>query len=123
MADDRKPIANITPFGLRMQPDLKARVELSARENNRSLNAEIVYRLEESLARDVWLNGLSQLEPTDTTEKLTSSLAIQFTPPDGVAERDFAIWLQDILQQSNEIVLKAIINEVKNNGGDFKKLR
>lgn len=49
MADDdeRKPMANIPPFGLRMQPDLKARVEASARQNNRSLNAEIVACLEE----------------------------------------------------------------------------
>ncbi|MDP2779849.1 Arc family DNA-binding protein [Devosia sp.] len=46
MADDeRKLTANITPFGLRMQPDLKAQVEASARKNSRSMNSEIVYRL------------------------------------------------------------------------------
>lgn len=44
----RKPVANIAPFGLRMQPPLKAKVEEAARENARSLNAEIVARLEES---------------------------------------------------------------------------
>jgi uncharacterized coiled-coil protein SlyX len=48
MADERKPMANIPPFGLRMQPDLKARVEQAAAENNRSLNSEIVDRLERS---------------------------------------------------------------------------
>lgn len=47
--DERRPMANITPFGLRMQPDLKARIEEAARANNRSLNAEIVDRLEASL--------------------------------------------------------------------------
>jgi hypothetical protein len=46
---DRTPMANIPPFGLRMQPDLKARVEEAARANTRSLNAEIVARLEASL--------------------------------------------------------------------------
>lgn len=49
MADDeRKLTANITPFGLRMQPELKSRVEAAARDNNRSMNAEIVERLETS---------------------------------------------------------------------------
>lgn len=52
MTDDRKPMANIPPFGLRMQPDLKARIEDAARANNRSLNAEIIARLESTLERD-----------------------------------------------------------------------
>lgn len=41
-------IANIPPFGLRMQQGLKARVEAAAKENGRSLNSEIVARLEKS---------------------------------------------------------------------------
>lgn len=44
--EKKKPMANITPFGLRMQPDLKARIEEGARLTGRSLNAEIVHRLE-----------------------------------------------------------------------------
>lgn len=52
MADERKPMANIAPFGLRMQPDLKVRVETAAKANNRSLNAEIVERLERSFDTD-----------------------------------------------------------------------
>lgn len=43
-------IGNVAPFGLRMLPDLKARVEESAAQNGRSLNAEIVARLEEALS-------------------------------------------------------------------------
>lgn len=50
MADDRKPMANITPFGLRMQPGLKAKIEDAAQANNRSMNAEIIARLEASLS-------------------------------------------------------------------------
>ncbi len=46
MDDERQPVASITPFGLRMQPTLKARIEADARANNRSLNAEIVARLQ-----------------------------------------------------------------------------
>ncbi|ARC37878.1 Arc family DNA-binding protein [Paracoccus yeei] len=35
------------PYGLRMPPDLKARVKAAAEANNRSMNAEIVATLEE----------------------------------------------------------------------------
>ena len=41
---------NINPFGLRLQPELKARLEEAANENKRSLNAEITARLEESFS-------------------------------------------------------------------------
>lgn len=44
----RPQTANIAPFGLRLQPELKERVELSAKENGRSMNAEITARLEKS---------------------------------------------------------------------------
>ncbi|PZU65247.1 Arc family DNA-binding protein [Sphingobium sp.] len=38
----------IPPFGLRLPPDLKSRVQKSADEANRSMNAEIIARLEAS---------------------------------------------------------------------------
>jgi hypothetical protein len=44
----RQSTTNIPPYGLRMQPDLKARLEQEASAAGRSLNAEIVARLEES---------------------------------------------------------------------------
>jgi hypothetical protein len=50
--ESRKPTAHIPPFGLRLQPDLKIRLEDLARQNGRSLNAEIAERLAESLDRD-----------------------------------------------------------------------
>lgn len=58
---DRELVADIKPFGLRMQPDLKARIAEAARENNRSMNSEIVARLEGGIDRDaegafkIWL--------------------------------------------------------------------
>lgn len=71
MADDeRKPMANITPFGLRMQPDLKARVEEASRANNRSLNAEIVDRLEGSFVQP----SEALLEATLVAELLRQNL-------------------------------------------------
>lgn len=45
-----KPVAAIAPFGLRMQPALKSALEDAAKNNARSLNAEIVARLEASFS-------------------------------------------------------------------------
>lgn len=45
-------VANITPFGLRLQPSLKRRVEEAAKANGRSLNSEIAARLEASFGGD-----------------------------------------------------------------------
>lgn len=39
---------DINPFGLRMSAELRALVEESARANGRSINAEVVLRLEQS---------------------------------------------------------------------------
>jgi Arc-like DNA binding domain len=65
--DPETKIASIPPFGLRMQSGLKRRLEEAAKANGRSLNSEIVARLEQSLAspdlekrlallEDIWAN-------------------------------------------------------------------
>ncbi|CAN7309464.1 Arc family DNA-binding protein [Cupriavidus necator] len=41
----RPPTAHIAPFGLRLQNDLRAKLEAAATESGRSLNAEITERL------------------------------------------------------------------------------
>lgn len=41
---------DIAPFGVRMPPDLKSRVEAAATNGGRSINAEIVTRLEQSFS-------------------------------------------------------------------------
>lgn len=41
-------IGNVAPFGLRMLPELKQRVEEAASASGRSINAEIVARLEQT---------------------------------------------------------------------------
>jgi predicted DNA-binding protein len=47
MADDSKYPTRIAPYGLRMPPDLKARVQASADEAGRTLHAELIHTLEE----------------------------------------------------------------------------
>ena len=39
------PTGSIAPFGLRMLPELREKVEAAARDSGRSMNAEIVARL------------------------------------------------------------------------------
>lgn len=48
----RAATSNIAPFGLRLQPELKSRLEQAATANGRSLNAEIVARLQGSFDLD-----------------------------------------------------------------------
>lgn len=43
---------DINPFGLRLPPEVRQAVERAAAANRRSMNAEIVARLEESFARE-----------------------------------------------------------------------
>lgn len=55
--------SNIVPYGLRMQPELKARLqELAATKPNWSLNSEIVQRLENSLAERQELSAFTDGE-------------------------------------------------------------
>ena len=46
MADPSKYPTRLAPYGLRIPPDLKARLETSAKANGRTLHAEIINALE-----------------------------------------------------------------------------
>lgn len=52
MEKTRLPTGHIAPFGLRMQPELKERLEAAATAAGRSLNAEIVARLQASFEQE-----------------------------------------------------------------------
>lgn len=73
----RAPTAHLAPFGVRMQPELKERLEASAQQAGRSLNAEIVARLEGSFSTPEHAILLSAFERLNTDlarleiEKLT----------------------------------------------------
>jgi len=55
-------IANVAPFGLRMFPALRKQVEEAAAQNGRSMNSEIVARLEASFVSDGKLTSEKQSE-------------------------------------------------------------
>lgn len=80
-----KPVANIAPFGLRMQPALREKVQSAADENAHSMNQEIVNRLERSFA------------PAALDDITTSSLL-------------GAISRQDLLLKSNEAHMEFVLN-------------
>lgn len=48
----------IPPFGLRMPTDVRARIEEAAVANNRSMNAEIIARLEATFTDDGQLDRI-----------------------------------------------------------------
>ncbi|MBX5103032.1 Arc family DNA-binding protein [Rhizobium lentis] len=96
-SDDDARISNISPFGLRLVPELKRRVEEAARLNGRSLNAEIAYRLEESLeaegearsqaaARSLLRSGMHG-DPVKDLEKRVEELSQELSS----LRRDFQI--------------------------------
>lgn len=59
--ETRPATATINPFGLRMQQDLRDRLEAAASESGRSLNAEIAARLEESFRPNLAKEGFDAL--------------------------------------------------------------
>ena len=63
-------IANITPFGLRMPPDVRDGIQRAADRNNRSLNSEIVQRLQATLQMD-------EFTIEDAKERFTSGDIIE----------------------------------------------
>jgi len=65
-----RKVASIPPFGLRMQTELKQQIEAQARASGRSLNAEIVWRLEQSFGAGQ--DGSSWLKTVQKTTKKAS---------------------------------------------------
>jgi hypothetical protein len=66
----------IPPFGLRLPPELKERVHEAAWRNNRSMNAEIIARLEASFEKDDQYGKL--LAQADETDRRLALLETYF---------------------------------------------
>jgi len=89
--NEEELIRNINPFGLRMQPQLRARMEEAAKQNNRSLNAEITRRLEESFEAKATSEGRAnalELKAMMTESSLLAALTALVQQQPKSDERD-----------------------------------
>ena len=66
------PMGSITPYGLRMPRELKEALEAAAHENGRSLNSEIVARLDASVRGAAASTGLSFVKAAKSTSGKTT---------------------------------------------------
>ena len=73
--ETRPATGHIAPFGLRMQPDLRAHLESAAVANGRSLNAEITARLEQSLTQEQQLPSAVMVDMIAMTDRLNRMTA------------------------------------------------
>lgn len=122
-------VSNVAPFGLRMLPELKDRVAAAAAENSRSMNAEIVQRIEDSFVR-LEVAGIpfdSQdvallLDENRMLREKVEDLARALNAPDELLrDRDIAKVLEEN-QRRMEALLKRFVNPEHNsyqNVGDF----
>lgn len=86
----------IPPFGLRMPPDLKARVQAAAEGHNRSMNAEIIATLEEKYPPPKVLDA--------TFKRLATILeAMGLRPGETVAEENVANYKRALVVLFHEI--------------------
>ena len=89
---DKQRISSVPPFGLRMLPDLRQRLEEAAEANERSLNSEIVARLEDSLSEKSE-DKLSSIQQTAEMSMLTMLNFIEIimdTDETGTAVKEIA---------------------------------
>lgn len=63
----------IAPFGVRMPPELKARIEAEAKKNGRSMNTEVVARLAASLREEAAYQAGSPATPAYANNALTEA--------------------------------------------------
>lgn len=63
----------IAPFGVRMPPELKARIEAEAKKNGRSMNTEVVARLAASLREEAAYQVARPATPAYANNDLTEA--------------------------------------------------
>lgn len=65
-------VSHIPPFGVRMPPDLKEKIDMASKQSGRSMNAEIVYRLQQSFENPSKQSG-SETGSTSEDHRISSS--------------------------------------------------
>jgi len=76
--DDESPSRQLNKFMVRFPPGMRDEIAQAAEENNRSMNAEVVARLERSLDVDRRLRGIAEEDPVRvivaTAEGMTEAI-------------------------------------------------
>ena len=107
MVDESKYHTRIAPFGVRIPPELKDRVSLSAEKNNRSMNAEIIHRLEGSFAGDLLV---------DKDDDTGALIAVPLSPAGGMtndAAKEVAEFLKLLMGLRGTPELTALIEVMR----------
>lgn len=68
---------DITPFALRMPPEMRSKVDLAAKECRRSLNAEILARLEATISIEEMLKHMGATTPLHEVGEMLLDLAME----------------------------------------------
>ncbi|MVA36115.1 Arc family DNA-binding protein [Agrobacterium vitis] len=89
---DIDKVSNVPPFGLRMLPDLKERVASEAAKNGRSMNAEIISRLEAAYADEAE-------DKTVLRIKLTHDVRVKLNQASGLFKSNLEEVAQEILSR------------------------
>lgn len=86
-----------------MPPELKARVEQSAKKNNRSLNAEVVFWLQKAMDEQdsIESNGIARQVPMHIKDT-----NIDLSPGDNVARTEMMERAAKLLAEINEMLGK-----------------
>jgi hypothetical protein len=114
-------IGSVPPFGLRMLPELKARVEGAAAQSKRSVNAEIVARLERTFSQDAMAEFEDRIREADETgvslprkpgEPLKfAKVSPQLVMPPNMSAEEFAASLRAATEGAIERVVKRLVEQ------------
>lgn len=105
---------------LRVTDQMRAKLVYAARANNRSVNAEIVHRIEESFARDSWLAEIGSDAPNSPEDPQAGSIserdawvaALQLKP-DNMSFDAFSKIMEESMHRATKHALSETIAKMK----------
>lgn len=68
---------DITPFALRMPPEMRSEIDVASKESRRSLNAEILARLEATISIEKMLKHMGATTPLHEVGEMLLDLAME----------------------------------------------
>ena len=83
------------------------------------MNAEIVYRIEESLARDRWLNDMMASGNEGTNTELIENESALIISPEGISEEQFMRVMNDVLNEERLNTLEKIASRFRKVDGKY----